>query len=124
MGVFKRAGEKGVSWYIDYYADGVRARRGGYKGKREAQRALEAARTDVRRGDLRLMKRTRAATLAEFAREYLDWSRQNKRSWKRDRGIVRHLLRFFGSRRLSEIHTFDSKGTRLRGLTLAPRKEP
>jgi hypothetical protein len=65
--------------------------------------------TDIRRGDLRFVKRIKSPTFPDFAKGYQAWSRQNKRSWTRDQCILTHLLHFFGTRRLSELHSFDAE---------------
>lgn len=107
MGIYKRSGKKGDRWSIDFYSDGRRRRIGGFKTRGEAQRALEAARTDTRRGLLRLPQKDRSPSFQDFAEEYFQWAKGNKRSWLRDKAALQHLCLFFANKRLSAITARD-----------------
>jgi integrase len=40
---------------------------------------------------------------SRFAKEYLSWSKSDKKSWKRDELSLKHLTAFFGDKRLRNI---------------------
>jgi len=107
MGVYVRKGKRGTTYSIDFYADGVRKRLGGFKTKTEAQKALEAARTDARRGLLNIAAPESSPGFQDFAEEYFAWQKARKRSWERDQVILKHLCLFFGNRPLSQITPRD-----------------
>lgn len=55
-------------------------------------------------------ERERAAkriTFGMFAEQYIEWSRQHKRSWKNTRTMMRAAAAAFGARKLDEITTGD-----------------
>lgn len=46
-------------------------------------------------------------TFREVAKDFLAWSKTNKRSWRRDALSLRHLTRYIGDTVLSEITPSD-----------------
>ena len=88
MGIYKVKD----SWYIDFYADGRRVRK-SVGSKRDAENALAAMKADLLRGEYRF-KKDRKVRFEEFAEEYLDYSKINKRSWGRDESSLKRLLPF------------------------------
>jgi integrase len=100
VGVYQR----GTVWYIDYYAYGKRARESAGPNKKLAEAILAKRKTQVKEKkflDIKNKKRIRFETLAEA---YLDYSKTNKRSWKRDEVSLRPLKRFFGNRIICQIN--------------------
>ena len=88
-------------WYVDYYYEGRRIRR-KIGSKRDAENALAAIKADILRGEYRF-KKDRKIRFEDFAKEYLDYAKINKRSWGRDESSLKRLLPFFGNMLLSKI---------------------
>ena len=110
MGVYK----VGNKYYIDLYADGRRVRR-AIGSKRDAENALSAVKADILRGEYRF-KKDRKIRFEDFAREYLEYAKVNKKSWGRDESSLKRLLPFFGDCPLSKItvrHIEEYKRMRL-----------
>jgi hypothetical protein len=106
MGIYKVIGKDNKeTWYIDYYADGRRVREAVSERKTEAQAALEAIKTDIRRGEYRF-KKDKRIRFEDFAKEYLEYAKRNKRSWLRDEIILKHLEPHFKGMILSKITPF------------------
>lgn len=100
--VFKRTPD-GVYW-IDYFVGGRRIRETtGTTNLKLAENCLKSRLGDVVQGRFKLASIKVSPKLCQFAQEYLDWARNNKRSWQRDRFSLQNLLPFFGNHRISEI---------------------
>jgi len=102
MGIFR----KNEKWYIDYYFQGKRVRECVGTNKTLAKRALEARKGEIVQGRFKLENLARSPQFDEVAKEFLAWSRANRRSWKRDEQLVGHLLKEFSGRKLNDIHPF------------------
>ncbi|MBL7084252.1 MAG: site-specific integrase [Candidatus Aminicenantes bacterium] len=110
MGVY-RVGNK---YYIDFYADGRRIRK-HVGSKRDAENALNAVKADVLRGEYKF-KKDRKIRFDNFAKEYLEYAKINKKSWSRDESSLKRLLPFLGDLLLSKIaprHIEEYKRMRL-----------
>ncbi len=111
MGVFKRTikTKKGMShyWYIDYVFRGKRkwesVGRVGEVNKADAKKLLALRKTEILQDKFKLPKNRIIPTFSEFAKEYLEYAKQNKKSWERDMYSLRKLIPFFGNYKLSEI---------------------
>ena len=111
MGVFKRTIKRNQTkseyWYIDYVLNGKRkwesVGRVGHVSKADAKKLLALRKTEVLQGKFKTAKKKVIPTFAEFAQEYLEYAKQNKKSWDRDMYSLRKLVPFFGSYKLSEI---------------------
>lgn len=111
MGIYKIKD----SWYIDFYADGRRIRK-RVGSKRDAENALNAVKADILRGEYNF-KKDRRVRFEDFAKEYLEYSKINKRSWGRDESSLNRLLPFFKDMLLSKItplHIEDYKKLRIK----------
>ncbi len=97
MGVYK----VGNKYYIDFYVGGRRVRK-PVGSKRDAENALAAVKADILRGEYRF-KKDRKIRFEDFAKEYLDYAKTNKKSWKRDRLCLKTFVPFFGNMLLSKI---------------------
>jgi len=85
------------------------------KKKTEAEEMLEARKTDIKRGEFRLPGK-RKIKFEEFAEEYMEYAKVNKRSWDRDEAILKHLVPHFKGMSLSKInpkHVEEYKQNRL-----------
>ncbi len=110
MGVYK----VGNKYYIDFYVDGRRVRK-PVGSKRDAENALSALKADILRGEYRF-KKDRKIRFEDFAKEYLEYAKTNKRSWSRDESSLKRLLPFFKDMLLSKIavrHIEEYKRMRL-----------
>lgn len=114
MGVFKRTvksnGAKKEYWYIDYTVNGKRkwesVGRVGDVTKAAAKKLLALRRTEVLHGKFNIPVNTIAPTFSEFAKDYIEYAKVNKRSWDRDACSLRTLVPVFGSYTLADISPF------------------
>lgn len=107
MGVYYKIRKDGSrAWYYDLCIDGKRMRGIGGRSKREAVEALANLREKHRIGE-DVFKKPDDPKLDEFVAEFLNWSKNNKRSYKRDEQLANNLLRWFGYRKLSSIECSD-----------------
>ena len=124
MGIYKKQAKNNKeTWYIDYYADGKRLRE-AVGSKTAAKKALHARTTDILRGEFRF-KKEKKTRFEDFAKEYLEYAKLNKRSWLRDETSLKNLLPLFKDMLLSKInpqHIEDYKRMRLNTESLRKRK--
>ena len=103
MGVYLR----GKSYYFNFYYEGKRYNEKiGQVSKSVAEEKLNIKRSEVIRGEWK--PKAVKISFEKFKEEYLKYSKGNKkpRSFIRDECSLKHLSRFFGSKRLSEISPF------------------
>lgn len=100
MRVYKR----GESWYLDIRYDGRRIRKKitGARTKTEADAALATIKTDILRGEFNF-KQEKKILFKDFAKEYLEYAKANKKSWRSDQVSLNRLKLFFGDLSLSKI---------------------
>ena len=111
MGVFKRTIKtkqgKSQYWYIDYPVNGKRkwesVGRVGEATKADAKKLLALRRTEILQGKFKAPDNRVVPTFAEFAKEYIEYAKGNKKSWDRDACSLRCLVPFFGSYTLNDI---------------------
>jgi integrase len=104
MGVFRKQGV----WWIDYRIHGQRRREkiGPYKAL--AETVLGKRRLEIAEGKFLGFEPEKKYTFAEAADRYLQYSETNKKSYDRDRCMLRkHLLPLFGKRQLEDITSWD-----------------
>ncbi len=108
---------KGKKWHIDYYYQGRRIRELAGLTKSQAAKALQIRKAEILQGKFRIHDVKPSPRFEDFAMQFLEWSQDNKRSHRRDRTLVRSLVRFFGGRCLRDItpwHVERYKHERLR----------
>jgi integrase len=111
MGVFKRTVIRNESkreyWYIDYTVNGKRkwesVGRVGVVTKADARKLLALRRTEVLHGKFNLPVKMVTQTFSEYAKDYLEYAKENKRSWDRDACSLRSLVPVFGTYTLADI---------------------
>lgn len=106
--------KRGQIWYVDYYYEGRRTRK-KVGSEKDAENALAAIKADILRGEYRF-KKDRKIRFEGFAKEYLDYAKINKRSWRRDESSLIRLLPHFKDMLLSKItplHIEEYKKIRL-----------
>ena len=94
MGLYKR----GRVWWIDFYGQNRnRIQESSHSSSRRyAEKLLNLRKAEVLRGVFRPPVKV---TLAEFGKRYMEHAKANKRSWLRDKQILEHLTKFFGTER-------------------------
>jgi integrase len=106
MGIYNVKNKEGKEvYYIDYYADGQRVRE-VIGSKTAAKNALAVRQADILRGEFKF-KKDKKIRFADFAKEYLEYSKVNKRSWQRDESSLKRLLPHFKDKLLSKIKFQD-----------------
>jgi len=104
MGVYRR----GKDWWIDYYFQGRRRREKVGSSKTLAETVLKKRKVEIAENKFLDIQRDSKIKFEEMAKTYLEaYSKPNKRSSRRDEGIVKNLLPFFGGRYLYEITPLD-----------------
>ena len=99
MSVFKKQGV----WWIGYYVNGDRKRERIGPDKRLAETVLRKRKVEIVEGKFLDRQRPITTTFDELAQAYLNYARENKRSWDRDETSVKKLSEVFGGKRLAEI---------------------
>ena len=103
MGVFRRNG----NFWIDYYADGRRARRKVGPSKTLAGLALKKIEVDIAQGKYLDIKKDTKLRFKDFAQMHIEAYASKKRSWKStDKHYLKRLIPFFGDKYLTEITSF------------------
>jgi integrase len=104
MGVYKkgRRGNKDV-WWIDYYHQGKRKRECVGTSRILAEKALSIRKGEILQGRFNMKANMKTPHFEDFAQKYLEYSKAHKRSYRRDQDIIKALLPYFRSKRLSEI---------------------
>lgn len=111
MGVYKI----GKKWYIDLYNEGRRVRK-VVGSKKDAVNAITVVKADILRGEYKL-KRERKIRFDDFAKEYLEYAKVNKKSWRRDETSLKNLMNHFKGMHLLKItprHIEDYKRERVK----------
>jgi integrase len=104
MRVFERKGKKGSTWYIDYTYKGRRIMEAVGPDRKLAKAVARKRETEIFEGKFFPEKTNSKIKLKDFANEYMEkHSKRNKRSWRRDEFLLKHLLPVFGDMYLSDI---------------------
>jgi integrase len=104
--VYEIKGKKKNTWYISYYYKGRRIREAISEKKSEARAALATREADILRGKFEF-KKDKKVWFEDFAEEYIEYQKVNKRSWGRDESSLKHLIPFFKDNLLSQIAPKD-----------------
>lgn len=99
MGVFKEGG----SWFIDYRVEGRRKQEKIGPSKKLAEAVFAKRKIEIAEGKFLNRKKIQKIRFEEFSKDYLEYSEANKRNYGRECFTMRHLVRAFGDRLLSEI---------------------
>jgi len=104
MAIFK----KNDNWYIDYYVNGRRKREKIGRNRKQALTALYKRHTQIAENkflDVRKYKQIKFTVMADIYLE--NYSKPNKRSWRRDITSIKTLSSFFNTRYLNDITPLD-----------------
>lgn len=120
MGIYK----KGENYFIDYYVHGHRKREKISHSKKLAETVLGKRKAEIAEGKFLDARRGKQIFLSEFTKEYLEFSRVNKRpkTHRLDQMATQNFLRLFGDLRLGEItsvHLEKYKTARLNEVSLS-----
>jgi len=99
MGLFR----KNENWYIDYYVNGYRKREKVGSNKRFAEMVLQKRIVQIAESRFLNIKTDGRIQLKDILQDFLAYSKNNKKSYTRDVGLVHNLLSFFENKKLNEI---------------------
>ena len=121
MGVYQR----GNQWWIEYRYKDVRYREAIGPDEKLAEDVLAQRRVEIRENRFfpGKMKEPKPVKFHEFAKEYLQWAKINKKSstWSRDIYIMRRLDEEFEKKNIQDITTWQiEKYKAKRGEKLKP----
>ena len=104
MAIFK----KKDNWYIDYYVNGRRKREKIGPNRKQALTVLQKRKVQIAENKFLDIEEQGTIRLEEMGALFLEnYSKPNKRSWRRDEEIVNHLTDFFKGRKLQDIGPLD-----------------
>jgi len=126
MGVYK----KDNRWYIDYYLPNRQRKREvvTIKGidpkhitRQDALKALSIRKALMAEGKFDIVQTLKPILFDKLVNAFIeDYSKVNKKSWKRDRTSCRALLGYFGGKKLTQItpwHVDKYKSKRLKDIS-------
>lgn len=97
---------KNSKWYCEFMIDGIRYYKAckGATSKKEAQQYENVLKSDIMRGDLRMIdKSKKKITLKEAIELYLDYSKTNKRSYQLDENYCSVIFEEFKNIPLADL---------------------
>jgi integrase len=106
MSVYKR----GENWYIDFTFKGERVRESIGPSRRGAEKVIAKKKAEIAENKfLDVRKDPDPVKFHEFAKEYLEWAKANKKESTYDGDLLRmrHLDEEFEGRAIQEITTWD-----------------
>ena len=106
MSIYKR----GENWYIDFRFKGRRIRESIGPSRKGAEKVISKRKAEIAENKfLDVREDPEPVMLYDFAKEYLQWSRTNKKpsSYDRELSTMRRLDREFGDKILQEITTWQ-----------------
>ncbi len=106
MAIYKR----GQIWYIDYYQNGRRIRDPAGPKKYMAVDLLAERKVS------RYKKPIKDILFSDFAKEYAEHSKANKKSWEKELYSINGLLSAFGHNKLSQVTTREIEQYKLKRL--------
>jgi integrase len=106
MSIYKR----GENWYMDFTFKGQRVRESIGPSRKDAEKVIAKKKTEIIENKyLDIRKEPEPIKFNEFAKEYLKWSKANKKtsSWYGEVSKMRRIDKEFGKRILHEITTWQ-----------------
>jgi len=109
MGVYKENNR----WYIDYYQPNGKRRREVVTipkvdpsniNRLDALKALSIRKAEIAEGKFNIAQTKPPMPFKKLCNRYLDYAKNNKRSWKRDQQSINHFLKHFKNKTLQQIH--------------------
>jgi len=110
MGVYERNNH----WYIDYYFNGKRLREAVTIPKKDsskithtdALKALSIRKAEIAEGRFNISQTKPQTPFKKLCNEYLEYCKNNKRSWKRDEQSIKHFLEYFKNKTLQQLNSW------------------
>jgi integrase len=102
--------QRGENWYIDFTFKGQRVRESIGPSRKGAEKVISKKKAEIAENKyLDKRKEPDPIKFHEFAKEYLQWARANKKpsSWGRELSTMRRLDKEFGDKILQEITTWQ-----------------
>jgi len=113
MGVYK----KNNRWFIDYYQPNGKRKREtvtipgvdpNHINRQDALKALSIRKAQMAEGKFDIIQVKKPLLFDKFAERYIEeYSKPNKRSWKRDITSIKTLLKFFSGKNLNQINSWQ-----------------
>jgi integrase len=114
-GIFARGTKTlGVQYGISYTYKGRRYREMVGSSKTAAKHALDIRRGEIRQGRFNIPTRKAVVLFSDFAEEYIQLAKVEKRSWKRDEMCMVRFNSAFGKHPLDEITARDIEVYKMR----------
>ena len=106
---------KGNRWYIDYYVNSKRKREvvtipekdPATITLRDAEKALAIRKAEIAQGKFDIINTQKQIKFEVLLNDYLEWAKENHRSYDRDITISKTLLSFFKDKSVSDIKLWD-----------------
>ncbi|HUU02178.1 MAG TPA: site-specific integrase [Myxococcota bacterium] len=98
---------RGNTWWIEYHHGGKRYRERASKDKRIATKCLRKRLSELDENRFLNVKQRCKLTLADFGPRFIAWSKQHKRSWRRDVRLLANLGAHFNNKNLERITLAD-----------------
>jgi integrase len=106
---------KGNRWYIDYYVNGKRKREVVTIPEkdpatitiRDAEKALAIRKSEIAQGKFDIINTQKQIKFEVLLNDYLEWAKENHRSYDRDITISKNLFSFFKDKSISDIKLWD-----------------
>jgi integrase len=110
--IFSRKNKKGETFYIQYSVNGEQIREkvgSSSKGvtRRMAKEALMSREGDIVQGKFNIAQTRTYPKFSVLVKSYLEWSENNKRSYRTDKSLAKTLKHFFGNKRIDNITALD-----------------
>lgn len=102
--------QRGENWYVDFTFKGQRIRESIGPSRKDAEKVIAKRKTEIVENKyLDIRKDPSPILFHDFAKEYLQWSKTNKKATTYDRDIrtMTRLDRVFGNQCLQEITTWQ-----------------
>lgn len=116
-GIFARGTRTGLVYGISYQHHGRRRLEIVGPNLTLARQALAIRKAEIAQGRFNIESTRRLPRFPGFVEQYLaEYSRPNKRSFRRDEQSAKHLIAFLGPRRLDEVTSWEIERYRSRRL--------
>ncbi len=100
---FKFKKGDGKIYWIEFYADGKRKRERIGTSRKPPETTLHKRKVAISEGRKLDIVKHKKVMLKELKEDYLDYSRQNTRSWERDVTSLKHILNYFGNINVKDL---------------------
>ncbi len=107
-GLFEYVTKDGrIHYGISYTARGRRVREVVGESKKFAATMLAKRKVELAEGKYQFPSRKKAMAVEKLCQKYIEYAQQHKRSWKRDAGVIKKIILFFGNTSVERITQWD-----------------